>query len=65
MKSWCYEKYECVHVYIYIVYCNLPRRVTGKFGWCDAVRIVRNVPVTLVKQNCDISFEYTEKKYFM
>jgi len=61
MKSWCYEKYECIHMF---VYRNLARRVTGKCGLCDAVRIVRIVPVTLAKQNCDITFEYMEKKVF-
>ena len=69
MKSWCYEKYECLYIYkiiyIYIYHFNLPRHVTGKFGCCDAARIVRIVPVTLAKQNCDITFEYTEKKYFI
>jgi hypothetical protein len=50
--------YVCVYIY---VYCNLPRRVTGKFGWCDAVRIFRIVPVTLAKQNCGITFECKEK----
>jgi hypothetical protein len=39
------------------VYRNLPRRVTGKFVWCDAVRIFRIVSVILAKQNCDIIFE--------
>ena len=63
----CYEKYERIYIYIYIyiyifVYCNLLRCITGKFGWCDAVRIVIIVPVTLAKQNCDITFEYTGKK---
>jgi hypothetical protein len=39
----------------------LPRRVTGKFGCCEAVRIFRIGPVTLAKQNCGITFEYKKK----